>query len=264
MTVDETDPAPIDDYMGMFRERLVGRTALLLEDEDTVRDHVASLLWSVGFARVDQAITGEEAVAHAHRRAYDICILDRMTPAMDGLTALRSIRASPLNTATPAVFLSALGSERHRLEGLAEGDDYLVKPVSDAELFARIAVLLRRSARSTGAADDGPLAVGALTVDRHTLRATMAGNVIDLTSREFAVLALLAENAGMPVTRSMLWAQCWPTFTFEPSNFVNTIDVQISRLRRKLTIAGNAAGIDASGVIVAMRVQGFVLRPPCA
>lgn len=251
------------DILHAFRERLIGRSALLLEDEDTVRAHVGALLRSVGFARVDEATTGEEAVASADRDRYDVLILDRMTPAMDGLSALQAIRRAGRNRTTPAIFLSALGSQRNRLEGLAEGDDYLVKPVSDEELFARLAVLLRRSERSVAEAEH-ILSAGLLSIDRQAQNATLAGAPIDLTPREFAVLTLLAENAGLPVTRSMLWSTCWQSYTFEPSNFVNTIDVQISRLRRKLATAGETVGIDTGTMIVAVRVQGIMLRPPCA
>lgn len=257
----EADP---HDILHAFRERLVGRSALLLEDEDTVRDHVAALLHSVGFARVTEVSTGEEAIDRAARDRYDVLILDRMTTSMDGLSALQAIRRSGKNQATPAIFLSALGSQRNRLEGLAEGDDYLVKPVSDEELFARLAVLLRRSERGAAEAGDHGLTVGALSIDRQSMRATLKGTPIDLTPREYAVLSLLAENAGLPVTRSMLWSTCWRSYTFEPSNFVNTIDVQISRLRRKLAAAGEAHGIDTTAMIVAVRVQGIMLRSPCA
>ena len=256
------DTEPFD-FMATFREKLVGRTALLLEDEDIVREHVAGSLRGIGFARVDGVLTGEEAVALAERGRYDVLILDRMTASMDGLTALRTIRAGRHAT-TPAIFLTALGSERSRLEGLSEGDDYLIKPVSDEELFARLAVLLRRAERSTPMAGEAPVTAGLLTVWPTAMRATLAGVPIDLTPREFRVLALLAENAGLPVTRSMLWSRCWASYTFEPSNFTNTIDVQISRLRRKLAAAGEASGIDTDGMIAAVRVQGIVLRPPCA
>lgn len=254
--------AATDDIMATFREKLIGRSALVLEDEDTMRDHMVRMLRDIGFSHIDEATTGEEAVARADRHRYDVLILDRMTASMDGVTALRAIRQSATNAATPAIFLSALGSERHRLEGLAEGDDYLVKPVSDEELFARLAVLLRRAERPRSQPDDAPLTVGILSIDRQRLSATLGGMPIDLTPREFSVLAVLAENAGLPVTRSMLWSRCWQSFTFEPTNFVNTIDVQISRLRRKLVAVGDACGVDASAMIVAVRVQGIMLCPP--
>jgi len=251
------------DILCAFRERLVGRSALLLEDEDTVRDHVARLLHSVGFAYVAEVTTGEEAIDLARHERYDVLILDRMTRSMDGLSALQAIRRSGRNQSTPAIFMSALGSQRNRLEGLSEGDDYLVKPVSDEELFARLAVLLRRAERGGSRAGDQMLTVGALSIDRQSMRAMLKGTPIDLTLREYAVLSLLAENAGLPVTRSMLWSTCWQSYTFEPSNFVNTIDVQISRLRRKLAAASEGHGIDTTAMIVAVRVQGIMLRPPC-
>jgi two-component system OmpR family response regulator len=241
----------------------VGRSALVLEDEAPVAEHIVHCLKRAGFARVDQVADGEAAIDRARDSEYDILLLDRMTPSLDGLAALAAIRRFPSAAATPALFLTALGSERHRIEGLAAGgDDYLVKPVSDEELLARVAVLLRRQMRVQASVDrTAPIHLGALLLMPRELRVSLAGTVIDLTAREFSILQTLAENAGLPVTRSMLWSRCWSNYTFQPSNFANTIDVHISRLRRKLAAAGEQAGVDASDAIVALRTQGFTLRP---
>ncbi|RYY32668.1 MAG: response regulator transcription factor [Sphingomonadales bacterium] len=251
--------AALDDPMEAFRTLLVGRAALLLEDEPSVSAHIEHALKAIGFARVDCVTTGEEAVEHALTNTYDILILDRMTPSLDGLSALSQIRARDGGAAVPALFLTALGSERHRIEGLASGgDDYLVKPVSDEELLARVAVLLRR--RNWRPDPGETVTVGQIAISKGALRATLAGAPIDLTAREFAILALLADNAGLPVTRSMLWSRCWSNYNFQPGNFGNTIDVHISRLRRKLEAAGEAAGVNVSDLIVAVRTQGIMLR----
>ena len=250
----------LDDPMQAFRALLVGRAALLLEDEPAVSAHIAHILRDIGFGRVDCVETGEAAVALALSRTYDVLILDRMTSSLDGLTALARIREQDSGAGVPALFLTALGSERHRLEGLASGgDDYLVKPVSDEELLARVAVLLRRRSWSRGDGSD-TVTVGEMVLSKGALQATLKGHPIDLTAREFAILALLADNAGLPVTRSMLWSRCWSSYNFQPANFGNTIDVHISRLRRKLEAAGAAAGVDASDLIVAVRTQGIMLR----
>lgn len=253
----------LDDPMQAFRALLVGRAALLLEDEPAVSAHIKHTLTNIGFARVDCVETGEEAVELALSRSYDVLILDRMTQSLDGLSALSQIRARDGKKEVPALFLTALGSERHRLEGLASGgDDYLVKPVSDEELLARIAVLLRRRSWSRDENKGDVVTVGQITLAKGALRATLDGQPIDLTAREFAILALLADNAGLPVTRSMLWSRCWSSYNFQPANFGNTIDVHISRLRRKLQAAGATAGVDASDLIVAVRTQGIMLRNP--
>jgi two-component system OmpR family response regulator len=254
--------ADIDDSMQAFRTLLVGRAALLLEDDPAVSAHIHHILTNVGFARIDCVDRGEDAVALAAAHSYDILIFDRMTASLDGLAALAQIRAREVRAATPALFLTALGSERHRIEGLASGgDDYLVKPVSDEELLARIAVLLRRrqwSRADAGQADS--IAIGPLTILKSALRATLGGQLVDLTPREFAILALLADNVGLPVTRSMLWSICWSNYNFQPASFGNTIDVHISRLRRKLQAAGKLVGVDTVDMIVAVRTQGMMLR----
>lgn len=251
---------PTDALMDAFRALLVGKRALVLEDDADLCAHIAGSLAAAGFADVDCVMTGEEAIERALRRDYDVLILDRTTPSLDGLSALIEIRRrSPRHV--PALFLTSLGSERSRIEGLAGGgDDYLVKPVSDEELLARVAALLRRHPPERGAATLETIEVGPLSVMPRALRATLGGVEADLTPREFSILALLAENAGLPVTRSMLWSRCWSTYNFQPSNFANTIDVHVSRLRRKLEAAGTAAGIEARDMIVAVRVQGIMLR----
>lgn len=252
----------LDDPMQAFRALLVGRAALLLEDEPAVSAHIVHTLRGIGFDRIDCAESGEAAIALALANSYDVLILDRMTTSLDGLSALRHIREQGKGGDVPALFLTALGSERHRLEGLASGgDDYLVKPVSDEELLARVAVLLRRRGRARIGGDDS-VTVGHIALVKGALRATFGDHPIDLTAREFSILALLADNAGLPVTRSMLWSRCWSNYNFQPSNFGNTIDVHISRLRRKLEAAGSVAGIDASDLIVAVRTQGIMLRTP--
>lgn len=262
MTLAETGSSETH-AMAELRALLVGRSALVLEDEAPVAEHIVHCLKQAGFARVDLVDIGEAAIEKARAHEYDILLLDRMTPSLDGLAALSAIRRLPAGNGAPALFLTALGSERHRIEGLAAGgDDYLVKPVSDEELLARVAVLLRRQMRAAAPADrSAPIQLGLLALVQSELRASLAGAPIDLTAREYSILQVLGENAGLPVTRSMLWSRCWSNYTFQPSNFANTIDVHISRLRRKLAAAGEQAGVDASDAIVALRTQGFTLRP---
>jgi two-component system OmpR family response regulator len=252
---------PTDQLLDAFRALLVGKRALLLEDDAELSAGIVHYLRGAGFAEIDCVMTGEEAVERALRRDYDVLILDRTTPSLDGVSALLEIRRRATRAIPPALFLTSLGSERNRIEGFASGgDDYLVKPISDEELLARVAALLRRHERTGGGRVAEAVEVGPLTVSPAALRATLGGVEIELTPREFSILALLAANAGLPVTRSMLWSRCWSTYTFQPSNFANTIDVHVSRLRRKLEAAGALAGIDAGDMIVAVRVQGIMLR----
>ncbi len=245
-----------------FRSLFLGRSALILEDESEVAELIATALDRAGFGRVDVVGTGTAAVDRASLEPFDILILDRQTPELDGLGALGRIRSEGgRSTRAPALFLTALGSERHRIEGLAGGgDDYAVKPLSEIELLARLAALLRRREWDGASPAGDELICGPLTIDAGTMRASLCGNMLDLTAREFSILSLLARNIGLPVTRSMLWSVCWSTYNFVPANFANTIDVHVSRLRRKLEAAGTELAADLNPLIVAVRSQGLMLR----
>lgn len=244
-----------------FRQLFLGRSALVLEDEEEVAAHVAQVLRGAGFAEVAVCGDGEAAVGKAATHPYDVVVLDRQTPKLDGLAALDRIRSGNGRSArSPALFLTALGSERHRIEGLATGgDDYAVKPLSDVELLARIAALLRRREWERGPGTD-LIECGPLRIDPGAMTATLCGQQLELTAREFSILSLLACNIGLPVTRSMLWSICWSTYNFVPANFANTIDVHVSRLRRKLEGAATALPPSLNPLIVAVRSQGLMLR----
>lgn len=245
-----------------FRRLFLGRSALILEDEAEVAELIASALARAGFGRVDIVANGIAAVERAAADPFDILILDRQTPELDGLGALGRIRTEGgRSTRAPALFLSALGSERHRIEGIAGGgDDYAVKPLSEIELLARLAALLRRREWDGASPAGSEIVCGPLRIDSGTMTASLGGNLLDLTAREFSILSLLAQNIGLPVTRSMLWAICWSTYNFVPANFANTIDVHVSRLRRKLEAAGAALPAALNPLIVAVRSQGLMLR----
>lgn len=245
-----------------FRRLFLGRSALILEDEAEVAELIAAALERAGFDRVDVVGNGREAVERAGTDAFDILILDRQTPELDGLGALGSIRSGGgRSNRAPALFLTALGSERHRIEGLAVGgDDYAVKPLSEIELLARLAALLRRREWDGAATSETALDCGPLRIDTGAMTATLCDQPLDLTAREFSILSLLARNIGLPVTRSMLWSVCWSTYNFVPANFANTIDVHVSRLRRKLEAAGGDLPASLNPMIVAVRSQGLMLR----
>ena len=173
----------------------------------------------------DHAADAEKGVAMA-ASGYDVIVLDRMLPGMDGLEAAETLRAK--GDSTPILFLSALGQVDDRVKGLrAGGDDYLVKPYAFAELLARLEVLSRRR----GEEAQTELAVGDLEIELLSRRVTRAGRKIDLQPREFQLLEYLARNQDQVVTRTMLLENVWE-YNFDPQT--NVIDVHISRLRRKI------------------------------
>lgn len=261
-----------DDVLQAFQVHCAGRSVLLLEDEPAVGERICDVLTGAGCGRVVWLKNGLEAVDAADGGGFDLIILDRNTPGLDGREALLRIRASETaagRAPVAAMFLTALGVDRQRLEGLVAGaDDYLVKPVSDLELLARSVALLRRSAwaPANGRAD-GPevIANGPLVLRPAALEATLGELSLRFTGREFAILTLLARNLGLPVTRSMIWDRCWPEYNFQPDEFENRIDVHASRLRKRLEAAAEAAGADlvpaaARPLVTSIRSQGLVLR----
>ena len=202
--------------------------ALLIEDDKEVALYVSKGLKEQGFT-VDVAVDGKEGLGLASTESYDVMIVDRMLPKLDGLSILKSIRAAENHT--PVIILSALGEVDDRIKGLKSGgDDYLVKPFSFSELLARIEALIRRSEVAPDAAVTS-LQVGDLEMDLLSRKVTRAGEKIDLQSREFKLLEYLVKHQGQVVTRTMLLENVW-NYHFDPQT--NVIDVHISRLRAKI------------------------------
>jgi two-component system, OmpR family, response regulator len=207
----------------------MGRKILLIEDDSETASYLLRGLAEEGHS-VDHAADGRDGLFLATDGSYNLIILDRMVPGLDGLSLLRGVRAAGLST--PVLILSALGSVDDRIEGLDCGsDDYLVKPFSFAELLARTNALLRRSDVQSGGPADLRMAVGDLEIDPLARSVRRAGRAIPLKPREYQLLEYLARNAGRVVTRTMLLEQVWD-YHFDPGT--NVIDVHISRLRRKL------------------------------
>ena len=199
---------------------------LLLEDDKDMRDHVARLLRAAGHI-VDDCATGRDAIFLATSNDYSVLILDRLVPDLDGLGALKAIRAAGVQT--PALFLTALQSIGDRVEGLDAGaDDYLVKPFAGAEMLARVAALGRRSPTADTVTR---LIVADLEIDIHKRTVTRAGRPIDLQQQEYKLLEYLMRHAGEIVTRTMLLENIW-SFHFDPGT--NLIESHISRLRAKI------------------------------
>jgi two-component system OmpR family response regulator len=199
---------------------------LLIEDDAQVTTHVANSLRGGGHT-VRHAPDGREGLVLAAAEQFDVIVLDRMLPHLDGISVLRSLRAT--GNTTPVLLLSALGDVDERVAGLeAGGDDYLAKPIANPELQARVAALARRAAAIT---ETTRLAAGDLEMDLPARTVHRAGTRIALTDREFRLLEYLVRNAGRVVTRSMLLEHVW-NYHFDPQT--NVIDQHVSRLRQKV------------------------------
>ncbi len=199
---------------------------LVIEDDLEAAGWLVKGLREAGHV-TDHARDGEEGLAMAREGDYDVLIVDRMMPKMDGLTLVRKLREE--GDMTPALFLSALGDVDDKVEGLrAGGDDYIAKPYAFSELLARVEVLGRRK---TAEPVQTRLKVGDLEMDLLKRKVTRAGKEILLQPREFKLLEYLMRNAGNVVTRTMLLENVWD-YHFDPQT--NVIDVHISRLRGKI------------------------------
>ena len=200
---------------------------LIIEDDKEVASFIQNGLEQAGYV-VDLAASGKDGLFLATTESYDALIVDRMLPGVDGLTIVRTIRASDIHV--PVLILSALDEVADRVDGLKAGsDDYLVKPFAFIELLARIEVLLRR--RLTSDSELTVLEVGDLKMDLLRRQVTRAGKGIDLQQREFLLLEYLMRHVGQVVTRTMLLEAVWG-YHFDPQT--NVIDVHMSRLRAKI------------------------------
>ena len=199
---------------------------LTIEDDDQTRSYVAKGLREAGYA-VEEATDGKDGLFFALESDFDVAIVDRMLPSLDGLALIRSLRAA--GNHTPVLILSALGEVDDRVEGLrAGGDDYLVKPFAFSELVARVEALLRRRDGDTKATS---LSVGDLEMDLIARTVQRGGQSIRLQPREFRLLEFLMRRVDQVVTRTMLLEGVWD-YHFDPQT--NVIDVHISRLRAKI------------------------------
>ncbi len=176
---------------------------------------------------VDAATNGEDGLLMATTSDYDVIILDRMLPRIDGLSVVRTLRANDNNT--PILILSAMSEVDQRVEGLEAGcDDYLVKPFAYSELKARTIILSRRrDSRITS----NEITVGKLKLDQRKRQVFLGGSEVVLKPREFKLLEYLMLHSGQVVTRTMLLEHVWD-YHFDPQT--NIIDVHISRLRTKI------------------------------
>jgi two-component system, OmpR family, response regulator len=199
---------------------------LIAEDDDRTANYLVRGLTESGHI-VDRVADGETALAMALEGIYEALVLDRMLPAMDGVTLVRRLRER--DPRTPVLMLSAVASTIDRVEGMRAGcDDYLAKPYVFAELLARLEALGRRADRSRRLS---VLRVGDLELDTVGRTVSRAGRPIRLQRREFLLLEQLLRHAGQVVTRSMLLEATWD-YDFEARG--NIVDMHIHRLRKKV------------------------------
>ncbi len=200
---------------------------LIVEDDTEAAAYLTKAFREVGHV-ADHAADGLEGYAMAEGGGYDVLVIDRMLPRLDGLSLIRSLREQ--KDETPALILSALAQVDDRVKGLrAGGDDYLPKPYAFSELLARVEVLARR--RGAPASEPTTYRVGELVLDRLAHRVTREGQEVVLQPREFRLLEYLMKHAGQVVTRTMLLENVWD-YHFDPQT--NVIDVHVSRLRAKV------------------------------
>ena len=221
---------------------------LIIEDDRDAAQYLAKGLRESGHG-AEVAEDGREGLLIAAVGAFDLLIVDRMLPNLDGLSLVQHLRKT--GNTTPVLFLSALAEVDDRVKGLrAGGDDYLAKPFAFAELLARVENLGRRRSQSTATTH---LKVADLELDLLSRKATRAGREIDLQPREFQLLETLMRHPGQVMTRTMLLEQVW-NYHFDPQT--NVIDVHISRLRQKID-----RGFDPP-LIHTIRGSGYSVRAP--
>ncbi len=221
---------------------------LVIEDDAATGAYVKRGLEEHGHV-VDLAENGRDGLFLAAGEAYEVMIVDRMLPGLDGLGIVKTARGAGVKT--PVLFLTTMAGIGDRVEGLeAGGDDYLVKPFAFAELLARINALARRPPM---AQVETLLRVADLELDLIGRKVRRAGQEIDVQPREFRLLEYLMRNAGRVVTRTMLLENVWE-FHFDPKT--NIVETHISRLRSKID-----KGFDAE-LLETVRGSGYLLRAP--
>lgn len=202
---------------------------LVADDEPKAAGLLVQGLKAEGYA-VDHASDGDEAIWLAENHQYDVMVFDVMMPGKDGFTAVRHLRRR--NILTPVIFVTARGEVEDRVRGLdAGGDDYLVKPFSLAELQARLRAVLRRQR----AQPLNVMRVGDLELDVLGRKARRAGQEIELTNREFALLEFLVVNSPRPVSKMAIVEHVWDQHFDSQTNVVN---VYVNYLRKKIDPPG--------------------------
>ncbi len=220
---------------------------LCIEDDKELLDYVTRGLTEIGHV-VDAALNGNDGLFMATTEQYDVLLIDRMLPGVDGLTIIKTLRGA--NNITPILIFSALGEVDDRVKGLrAGGDDYLVKPFAFSELLARIEALNRRNRQSNEI--ETTLHAQDIELDLLTRKVRRNGKEISLQATEFRLLEYLLRHKGQVVTRTMLLEYVWD-YHFDPQT--NVIDVHISRLRQKINKDS------PHQIIKTMRGSGYIIE----
>jgi len=223
---------------------------LVVDDEESILQFVSYNLRKEGYD-VTVASDGDAALELAAADPFDLVVLDIMLPGTDGYEVCRRLRAE---SETPVLFLSARDTELDKVVGLEiGGDDYLAKPFGVRELVARVKALLRRSGQRSAEAtrDEAPIEAAGIVMDEAAHVARHGKNEIDLTPREFELLACLMRHAGRVLSREQLLREAWGwQYVVE----TKTVDTHIKRLRDKLT----QAGVDPS-IVETVRGYGYRL-----
>ncbi len=208
---------------------------LVIDDEENIRELIKFNLETAGY-KVELAADGQQGLDKLNN-SIDLVVLDLMLPIIDGLSVCRTIRGNEDYQQLPIIMLTAKGGEVDRILGLEMGaDDYLTKPFSPRELVARIKAVLRRfnAEEKNGMEkrfDQSVISIGELELDSNSHEARIAGNLMDLTPKEFDLLRLLLLNTGRVLTRDMLLEKIWG---YEYAGDTRTVDVHIRRLRTKV------------------------------
>jgi two-component system OmpR family response regulator len=221
---------------------------LVVEDDPKTAQYISKGFLEMGHV-CDVIDDGRDALFQATRNPYDVMIVDRMIPGLDGLSMIRAVRAAQVKT--PAIFLTSIGGVDDRVEGLgAGGDDYLLKPFAFSELLARVNALARRPPIQQ---EKTVLRVADLEIDLVRRLVTRQGQVIDLQPREFTLLEVLVRGEGRVLTRTMLLERVWD-FHFDPKTSV--VETHISRLRAKIDKPFNVQ------LLHTVRNTGYCLHAP--
>jgi len=241
MAVRRAGPPQRGDNTGVMR-------ILVIEDEERLGRLISRVLKEEGYA-VETETDGRQALLRALAGEYDVLIVDWMLPGISGVQLVKRLRAAEVGT--PAIMLTARDQIEDRVEGLDAGaNDYLPKPFAFPELLARVRALTRRP---WGEGNEGPvLEAGDVTLDpvRHVVR--HGGETVDLTAKEFALLATLLQRPGQVFTRSVLLDTVWGA---SPEVYANVVDLYVSYLRKKLDRDGDASHIRT------VRGVGYTFEP---
>jgi len=203
----------------------VNLKALIIEDEEKTVGYLRKGLTENGFV-VDAERDGAAGLSRARSGEYDVLVVDVMLPHLDGYGIVTALRREGIET--PILFLTARDDVADRVHGLELGaDDYLVKPFAFSELLARVRSILRRAPNRTG----DRLHIADLEIDIATRKIVRDGKPIDLTTKEFLLLSLLARRAGEPLSRTVIAERVWG-MNFDPGT--NVVDVHVRRLRMKV------------------------------